>query len=95
MALKKTFSFTGQKTVSGDFWSIESTIDSVVVDCYIKVQSVNGNKEFAKAQVSFTGDKFVGFKSYDFSVNLQGENFIKQAYEHLKSQEEFASATDC
>jgi len=95
MALKKTFSFTGQKTVSGDFWSIESATDSMVVDCYIKVQSVSGNKELAKAQVSFIGDKFVGFKSYDFPVNLDGENFIKQAYKHLKTLPEFSGATDC
>jgi hypothetical protein len=95
MALKKTFSFTGQKTVSGDFWSIESVADSVVIDCYIKVQSVSGNKELAKAQVSFISDKFVGFKSYDFPVNLDGENFIKQAYEHLKSLEEFAGSINC
>jgi len=95
MALKKTFSFVGQKTVSGSFWSAESTPDSVVVDCYIKVQSVSGNKDVAKAQVSFSGDKFVGFKSYDFAVNLEGGNFIKQAYEHLKSLEEFAGSMDC
>lgn len=95
MALKKTFSLTGTKSVAGDFWSVESSPDVVVANCYVKVQSVNGNKDVATAQVSFAADKFVGFKQYSFAVNLDGANFIKQAYEHLKTLDEFAGAVDC
>jgi hypothetical protein len=32
---------------------------------------------------------------YKFAPNLDGANFIKQAYEHLKTLPEFSGATDC
>jgi hypothetical protein len=32
---------------------------------------------------------------YSFAPDLNGKNFIAQAYEHLKTLPEFAGATDC
>lgn len=34
-------------------------------------------------------------KAFDFSVDLEGPNPIKQAYLHLKTLPEFADAIDC
>ena len=55
-----------------------------------------GNKAQVRAVVSFTkDDKRVGEKEYFYVPNMDGSNFIKQAYEHLKALPEFAGATDC
>ena len=32
---------------------------------------------------------------YSFTPNLDGQNFIAQAYNHLKTLPEFSGATDC
>jgi hypothetical protein len=34
-------------------------------------------------------------ESYQFTPNMNSDNFIKQAYLHLKSLPEFADAVDC
>jgi hypothetical protein len=34
-------------------------------------------------------------KQFVFAPNLDGPNFIKQAYEHLKTLPEFDGAVDC
>ena len=40
-------------------------------------------------------DTILQTESYTFAPKLDGENFIKQAYEHLKTLEEFKDAIDC
>lgn len=62
---------------------------------YIKVEAVTGTKEKANCSVSFTGQKIKMQKMYEFSHDLDGPNYIKQAYEHLKTLEEFAGCEDC
>ena len=47
------------------------------------------------AKVSFTKDIKLAERSYSFSANLDGPNFIKQAYLYLKTLPEFSDATDC
>jgi hypothetical protein len=34
-------------------------------------------------------------KVYEFTPNLEGANFIAQAYDHLKTLPEFSGAIDC
>ena len=34
-------------------------------------------------------------EQFNFVPNLEGQNFIAQAYEHLKTLPEFAGAEDC
>jgi hypothetical protein len=87
MALKKT------ETVSSDI------VGDVQVSCYIKVTMVSADKTNVVSDVLFRKDTAEGaiIKSvrYSFPPNMQGENFIKQAYEHLKTLPEFAGYVNC
>lgn len=77
-------------------------IDIEFKDCYIKVSSVNGSKIniiynidfFKNYNEDFASDLFYS-KQASFTPNMNGDNFIKQAYLHLKSLPEFADAVDC
>jgi hypothetical protein len=65
---------------------------SIEISSYFKVQRVNADKNTAMAFVSnSSGDT----KEFVFKVDLDGANFIKQAYNHLKTLPEFSGATDC
>jgi hypothetical protein len=68
---------------------------SISEEVYVKVEKVVATKSTANCLVSFSGDKLNGMNNYEFNVNLDGVNFIKQAYLHLKTLPEFASAVDC
>jgi hypothetical protein len=99
MALQNSFSFTGIKSVSGDGFFIQYGEESVTTGTlYIKVTSVAGTKEAFSASVSFTDNQsgnLVLHKQYEFPLDLNGPNPIKQAYEYLKTLPEFTDATDC
>jgi hypothetical protein len=79
--------------------TLENNFDeqSMFPNAYIKVQSVNGNKERMTAVVVTHKEKN-GFcltsKSYNFVPDLNS-NFIEQAYNHLKTLPEFSGAMDC
>jgi len=87
MALKQTI------TLKSNFET-----DAKFDNAYIKVRSVNFSKESAQANVDFyksnKSERLI-IKQYDFLVDINGENPIKQAYLHLKSLPEFADAVDC
>lgn len=80
--------------------SNKSKADEEVVsipNCYVKVVSVIGTKSNCTATViSYSSDKSeeICQSVYDFTPNLDGSNFIKQAYEYLKTLPEFAGAAD-
>jgi hypothetical protein len=67
-------------------------------DCYIKVDSIAGGKELLEAEIGYytkpDGIRFKGEKA-QFVPNLSGDNFFKQAYDHVKAFPQFADATDC
>jgi hypothetical protein len=70
----------------------------VFTNAYIKVDQQEGTKEKMRFAVNYTAEKngeIIERKVYEFVPNLNGENFIKQAYLHLKSLPEFADAVDC
>ena len=80
--------------------SIEVRIAGLVqVSCYIRVAHVTGTKNEITANAVFHKDNGDGemFKAgaYTFTPSMDGGNFIKQAYGHLKTLPEFAGATDC
>lgn len=64
---------------------------------YSKVSSLSGDKSsiFFVLQTFAEKDGVqLRENSYSFSPNLNGNNFIAQAYEHLKTLPEFSGATD-
>ena len=74
--------------------------DSVFNDAYIKVQLVNCNKEHGTMRytVQKTSDAPVLKQTelmFPVSVESRSENFIKQAYNYLKTLPEFKDASDC
>lgn len=76
-----------------DNFGIEVTLNNT----YCKVSSVIADKETATAIVSFlSGQNGSTYKKkeYNFTPDLDGSNFIKQAYNHLKTLPEFSDATD-
>lgn len=90
MALKKTFTQT-QAPFSG---ALE------IVDAYWRVEQVTATKNEAQCAVTINlkdGDTLtqVENKRYSFAPNLEGKNFIAQAYDYLKTLPEFAGAQDC
>ena len=67
-------------------------------NAYIKVDSVNGNKDTMAASVVFFDQKD-GVKCYEntyaFAHSLEDKNVIQQAYLYLKTLPEFENAEDC
>jgi hypothetical protein len=87
MALSKQFTIT-KEGFRGEL---------VAESAYSKVSSVSGDKN----QLTFVVQTFtaadgiqVAENGYVFEPNLEGTNFIAQAYEHLKTLPEFADAED-
>ena len=99
MALSKDVTIPGfYKFVWKHGSTVTQTESSYTVkNCYITVSSVNGGKEGMSINVSLKGDDIFIEETYTFvpSVMEGSENFIKQAYEYLKTLPEFADATDC
>lgn len=73
--------------------------DFIVPDVYWKVMTVTASKSRARASVvglSGEGNAVeVATKTFEFDVSLDGDNFIKQSYQHLKILPEFAGSVDC
>lgn len=95
MALKQLLTVTGPATVRNGEVTVSAGEQSVQINAYIKVQSVQGSKDQVGVVVSFSGNNAWFQRLYSFTPSLEGPNFIRQAYEHLKTLSEFAGATDC
>jgi hypothetical protein len=82
MALKKNFEHNGMK----------------VVDGYLKVINVNGDKNRVAAVLSYAVDQshdLIKTQQFSFVPNMDAGNFIQQAYKYIKSLNGFEDATDC
>ena len=69
-------------------------------NAYIKIDSLDGNKNMVKLLVFVYDEKdgkVIEKKSFNFSPALGNEsaNFIQQGYEYLKTLPEFSGAVDC
>ena len=87
MALRKTIKLI-------DNFNIEVTFQS----CYIKVDSIVGNKNQLMATMIYykqQGGEQIYKKMLQFSPDLSGGNFIEQAYVYAKTLPEFENAEDC
>jgi hypothetical protein len=78
---------------------LENGIEFVVNAAYLKVQKVTATKDSAVAEVHWfkaKGEqKPIQIWQHGFVPALEGDNFIKQAYNHIKTLEEYADAVDC
>jgi hypothetical protein len=88
MAIAKTFvetkdNFVGQLSIENAYW---------------RVGIITGDKNKLSFVVHVSKDqqsKGLASKQYDFVPDMQGDNFIRQAYKHLKTLPEFSNAVDC
>lgn len=72
--------------------------ESVFKNAYIRVVEVSATKRSCNATLHFCKEAngtVLQTKQYAFDVNLDGGNFIKQAYEYLKTHPDFVGAVDC
>lgn len=69
------------------------------VPCYCKVTSVRGGKEGIEATLEArhinSEGELVDAWRVSFVPDLDGSNFIAQAYAHFKALPQLAGATDC
>jgi hypothetical protein len=75
--------FTGELVCSSAYWRIEH---------------ISGNKQgltFVVNAYSTNQGSTLCSNQFSFIPKLDGDNFIKQAYQFLKSLPEFADAVDC
>jgi PKD repeat protein len=87
MALTKTL------TLTNNFGT-----ESVLKDVYIKISRIEGDKSAMTAEISLLpngGGEPYQVKRVSFTPQLNENNFIKQAYLHIKTLPEFSDATDC
>jgi hypothetical protein len=87
MALKK------QITLKSNFGD-----DVVFNDAYMKINTLSGDKnkiEFQLFVFKQADGLLIERKQFSFVPNLNGSNFIAQAYNHLKTLPEFSDAFDC
>jgi cytochrome c oxidase assembly protein Cox11 len=85
MALKKSLTLTNN-------FGLENHFDGVVV----RVQHLSGDKKSIAFEAKYlSGEKILQTKMFAFEPSMTGPNFVKQAYEHLKTLKEFDDAADC
>jgi hypothetical protein len=61
-----------------------------------RVSHINGTKDILMFNVEGKQENLIIYRDeFSFTPDLNGSNFIKQAYEYLKTLPEFAGATDC
>lgn len=99
MALKKAITVTGTSFVHGvDIIVNTGNTTTTTPPLYIKVESVTGDKTKIKAYVTFTDQTTSAqliSKNYYFAADMDGGNFIAQAYLYLKTLPEFSGAINC
>lgn len=97
MALRKNFEFKGTSILHSAMGAIDMGGQTVSLDVYIKVSSIDGDKKNINAVVSFIHKDSEFNRTYNIPVSVDdgSDNFIKQVYQHLKTLPEFAGAVDC
>lgn len=99
MALTKDILLSGcfQFAFDGGVATTQTDATLTIPDAYIVVHSVEGTKQSLNTVVHLRGKDIAVTKLFKFkpTVDETSDNFIKQAYLHLKSLPEFAGAVDC
>lgn len=87
MAIKKTINLIDNFGINVEFQ-----------DAYIKIERVDANKISGMAYVVIchgVSKKELKRDIQEFNVNLGGSNFIRQAYEHIKTLPDYIDGIDC
>jgi hypothetical protein len=95
MALKQSFQFNSEHISKVNGAIVARSTGSISEQCYVKVEDLTGTKDEVSFSASMKGSNFSVSKSFSFVPDMDGPNFIKQAYLHLKSLPEYAGALDC
>lgn len=97
MALRKIIEVEGDAFVLTQNGSVSLGPQKTAFSAYCKITNINGNKETGKVTVECVDKNYKISKNYmvQFSVTENALNFVKQAYEHLKTLPEWADASDC
>jgi len=71
----------------------------VASNAYWRIDKLEGNKTLMSALANAYGNAnsrvIIDSFLFSFVIEVEGRNFIAQAYEHLKTLPEFAGAIDC
>jgi hypothetical protein len=106
MALRKTWTVQAGTMIKASMLGVAASQiaskfvplaqDFVVEDAYIKIANIHGDKNGMLLKYSvIVGANAIDDGYTSFVPFLQGNNFIAQGYDHLKTLPEFAGATDC
>lgn len=97
MALSKQIKLSAFITKTCEGQLLLEQQEEVSIDAYIKVVKVEASKPTSQILLEITGSKIAVLRNYSFDADLadSAPNHIKQAYEHLKTLQEFADAADC
>jgi hypothetical protein len=95
MALKIKLSKMAQTWAEVDGVRVSLGDQAVNVELYVKVNLVEATKEDGVAHLLISTGGSAQMQRQNFKINLDGKNFIAQAYDHLKTLPEFADAIDC
>ena len=97
MAFKKTFNLEGQGFVRTDGGNVELGNQKISFLAYCKINNITGTKENLRVAVECISENYRVVLTYNapVSVDADAPNFIKQAYQHLKTLPEWADAMDC
>jgi hypothetical protein len=95
MALKINLSETAQTWAEVNGTRVSLGDQQINAELYVKVNLVEATKEDGLAHLLVSNNGFAQMQNRAFKINLNGKNFIAQAYDHLKTLPEFAGAIDC
>ena len=97
MALTHLIQTQGASYIDTPFGTIKRGDEPISFVAHISIISISGTKTEILANVNFKSlsDEFNKEYKIPISVEQNSENFIKQAYNYLKTLPEFVGATDC
>ena len=81
--IKTALGFDGELIYPNAYWRIE------------KIVYINGKIDADVCAYTKKNETCISRMVVSFTALLDGANFVRQAYDHLKTLPEFAGATDC
>lgn len=97
MALRKIIEIEGESFISSPNGNVSLGQKKLAASAYCKIIYVAGDKEMLQINVESVAEEFKKSEVFFFkpSVDDIAPNFVKQAYQYLKSLPEWKDATDC